>query len=116
MARRAHSAFRPTETAPLFAALGDATRLGILARLCHRGPLSIAELTRDTGVTRQAISKHLRALERAGLARGLRVGRTHVFRIEPRRLGEMRQYLDQISARWDAALERLRLFVESERH
>ena len=115
MVRRAH-AFRPLETAPLFAALGDPTRLGILARLCHRGPLSIAELTQDTEITRQAISKHLRALERAGLARGLRIGRTRVFRLEPRRLVEMRQYLDQISGQWDAALERLRLFVEAERH
>jgi len=98
--------------APLFAALGDATRLRLVSRLCRDGPLSITKLTASSDVTRQAISKHLRVMAEAGLVRGARHGRESVWQLEPRRLDEARRYLELISEGWDAALGRLRKFVE----
>src|ERR1700688_788599 len=98
--------------APLFAALGDATRLRLVSRLCRDGPLSITKLTASSDVTRQAISKHLRMMAEAGLVRGARHGRESVWQLEPRRLAEARRYLELISEGWDAALSRLRKLVE----
>jgi DNA-binding transcriptional ArsR family regulator len=98
--------------APVFAALGDATRLHIVARLCDGGPQSIVRLTEGADVSRQAITKHLHALEEAGLVRGDRAGRERVWTLQPKRLEDVRQYLDDISAQWDAALARLRRYVE----
>ena len=106
------AARRIPEVVPLFAALGDATRLGLLRRLSAEGPLSITRLSDGTGVTRQAITRHLDALGRAGLVRDTRRGRERVFELEPRRLEKARRYLDQIAAQWDAAADRLRAFVE----
>jgi len=100
--------------APMFAALGDETRLHLIARLCTRGPQSIVRLTDGARVSRQAVSKHLRALADAGLVRSTREGRERIWEIRPRRLGEARQYLQQISDRWDQAIARLRALVESE--
>ncbi|HTQ43162.1 MAG TPA: metalloregulator ArsR/SmtB family transcription factor [Polyangiaceae bacterium] len=112
---RASSAARTLrETAPVFAALGDETRLRLVARLCDDGPQSIAKLTERSDVTRQAVTKHLRVLEDAGVVRGSREGRESVWEIEPRRLEAARRSLDLISARWDSAIERLRLVVERE--
>jgi DNA-binding transcriptional ArsR family regulator len=104
---------RLTDAAPVFAALGDARRLGLVARLCDSGPLSITRLSAGTGVTRQAITKHLEALADAGLVRDSRHGRERVWEIEPRRLERARRCLDQISEQWDAALGRLKAYVES---
>lgn len=101
-------------SAPVFAALGDEQRLRLVARLCHDGPLSIARLTEGTKVTRQAVTKHLRVLEAAGLARGSRTGRETVWTLEPRPLRKAREHLAAISQQWDDALERLRAFVEDE--
>jgi DNA-binding transcriptional ArsR family regulator len=98
--------------APIFAALGDRTRLQIVGRLCGEGPLSIARLTEGGKVSRQAVTKHLRALERAGLARSSRIGRERLWELKARRLAEARRYLDEISAGWDAAIDRLRAHVE----
>ena len=98
--------------AHLFAALGDEVRLRIVVRLCHDGPTSITGLTEGSSVTRQAVTKHLRVMEKAGLVRCTRRGRESVWRLEQRRLEEARRYLDTISAQWDNALERLRKFVE----
>jgi DNA-binding transcriptional ArsR family regulator len=109
---RAHSASRLAKAAPLFAALGDETRLRIVARLCNSGPESIAHLTEGASVSRQAITKHLRALEQSGLARSSRNGRERIWELRTKRLSEARQYLDQISQQWDAAIDRLRAFVE----
>lgn len=103
------------EAAPVFAALGDATRLRLVARLSHGGPLSIARLTEGAAVSRQAITKHLHALEDAGLVRSDRAGRERLWKLQPKRLTEVRGYLEQISARWDAALMRLRRLVETEK-
>jgi DNA-binding transcriptional ArsR family regulator len=99
-------------SAPVFAALGDETRLRLVARLCDHGPLSIARLTTGSNVTRQAITKHLHVLADAGLVRGTRDGRESVWELEPRRLEEARRYLDLVSKKWDEALGRLKAFVE----
>ena len=99
-------------SAPLFAALGDDIRLRIVARLCSDGPMSITRLTSGSRVTRQAISKHLRVLESAGVVRSTRRGRESLWQLERRRISEARRYLDTISSQWDEALERLRALVE----
>jgi len=98
--------------APLFAALGDETRLAMVARLSATAPLSIAQLTEGTAVTRQAVTKHLKVLAEAGIVRHARRGRERLWRLEGARLEEGRQYLDLISKRWDEALARLKTFVE----
>src|SRR5450432_696296 len=83
--------------APVFAALGDETRLSLLARLCERAPCSIAKLTEGSPITRQAITKHLRVLEGAGLVRGEMAGRECLFEVEPKPLAEVRDYLELVS-------------------
>ncbi len=100
-------------SAAVFAALGDETRLRLVARLSDGQAISISRLTVGSHVTRQAISKHLRVMEEAGLVRGARQGRESVWQLEKSRLEEARRYLDEISKQWDAALNRLRAFVES---
>ena len=103
-----------TASAPVFAALGDPTRLRLVARLCTGGPASIAGLTTSVDVTRQAVTKHLHVLEGVGLVRGSKVGREQVWEIDQQQLAEARRCLDAISSSWDAAIERLRLAVETE--
>src|SRR5262245_56908727 len=98
--------------APVFAALGDETRLRLVARLSTGGTASIAQLTAESGVTRQAVTKHLHVLAGAGLVRGARRGRESRWQLEPQRLEEARRSLELISPRWDEALLRLRAFVE----
>jgi DNA-binding transcriptional ArsR family regulator len=114
MSRSRVAALKVTEAVPVFAALGDATRLGLLGRLSVEGPLSITRLSEGTGVTRQAITRHLHALGRAGLVRDARRGRERVFALDLKRLEKARQYLDQVAAEWDAAAARLKAFVEEE--
>src|SRR6184192_1759914 len=99
--------------APLFAALGDATRLRLLGRLSAGGPLSITRLSEGTGVTRQAITRHLYALGDAGLVRNARRGRERVWALDLKRLEKAKQCLDHIAAQWDAAADRLKAFVEN---
>jgi DNA-binding transcriptional ArsR family regulator len=99
-------------SAPLFAALGDETRLRLVSRLCDDGPMSITRLTAGSDVTRQAVTKHLQVLEEAGLVSGTRHGRESVWHLEPRRVEEARRYLDLISQQWDEALGRLKKLVE----
>src|SRR5262245_9976293 len=100
------------ESATVFFALGDETRLGLVSRLCDTGPTSIAKLTESFDMTRQAITKHLRVMEHAGLVRRTQQGRESIWRLEPDRLAEARQHLESISAQWDGALVRLKRFVE----
>ena len=99
--------------APIFAALGDETRLGIVTRLCAEGPLSIARLTVGGGVTRQAVTKHLHVLAQAGLAHSAPLGRERIWELEPRPMLTARECLSRISAQWDEALARLQRLVES---
>jgi DNA-binding transcriptional ArsR family regulator len=103
-------------SAPIFAALGDKTRLELVARLCSGGPLSIARLTAGADITRQAITKHLNILAEAGLVHDIRVGRERLWEVETRQLEAARRCLERISSQWDDALARLKLAVEGEEH
>src|SRR4051812_16621408 len=98
--------------APVFAALGDVTRLSLVNALSRGERRSIAELTEGTALTRQAVTKHLRVLEEAQLVRSVRAGRESLYELDPAPLHEVSRYADEVSARWDAALLRLKAFVE----
>jgi DNA-binding transcriptional ArsR family regulator len=98
--------------APVFAALGDETRLRLVARLCKGQPHSISQLTEGSKLTRQAITKHLRVLEGAGIVHGARAGRESRFEFNPKPIDEIKEYLDFVSQQWDQALARLKSFVE----
>jgi DNA-binding transcriptional ArsR family regulator len=100
--------------AAVFAALGDETRLSLLAKLCDGRRYSIAELTEGTKLTRQAVTKHLRVLERVRIVHGTRHGRESLFTFDPRPVIEMKEYLEMVSKQWDAALARLKIFVEGD--
>lgn len=119
MSRRSRSTVaakrRPSERknpALVFAALGDATRLALVAKLCGRHPYSISQLTRGSKLTRQAVTKHLRVLESAGIVHSVRTGRESRFKFDPRPMEGVKQYLDFVSEQWDQALSRLKAFVE----
>ncbi len=113
LARRAKARTHTLEgAAPVFAALGDETRLRLMARLGTEGPLSIARLTTGTAVTRQAVTKHLHVLAGAGLARGTRRGRERLWELEREPLQEARRRLELVSRQWDQALARLKASVE----
>lgn len=103
-----------TVSAPIFAALGDPVRLGLVSRLCREGPLVTVQLQEKTNVSRQAVTKHLRLLEDSGIVKSERVSRDRLWRVDVRQLKRVQFYLEQISAEWDAALERLRSFVEKQ--
>jgi DNA-binding transcriptional ArsR family regulator len=98
--------------APIFAALGDQTRLALVAKLCAGPARSISELAGDFALTRQAITKHLRVLEHAGIVHSRRRGRESRFHFDPRPIDQVRQYLDLVSEHWDQALLRLKSLVE----
>ena len=102
------------EAAPVFAALGDETRLRLITRLGEGRPLSITALADDQPMSRQAVTKHLRVLETAGLVRSARAGREQHWELEAQRLDEAKGWLETLSKRWDEGLERLRAFVEAE--
>jgi DNA-binding transcriptional ArsR family regulator len=99
--------------APVFAALGDRTRLRLLRKLSLGPPQSITGLAADFKVTRQALTKHLRVLENAGLVAGGRRGREMRFNFVPGRIAEAAKYLELVSDQWEQALNRLKSFVES---
>lgn len=99
-------------SAPIFAALGDETRLRIIAVLCAGGRLSIAQLTSGTDITRQAVTKHLHVLARAGMVHHVKVGRERRWEFEPTRLLEARRALDLIGQQWEQVLNRLKRAVE----
>jgi len=118
--RRKHTRRRPPRprrltggTARVFAALGDDTRLALLARLGPGSRLSITELTEGSAFTRQAITKHLGVLHAAGLVRRLRRGRETIFEPGPQPLDEARRALERISQQWEQALQRLKKFVDA---
>jgi DNA-binding transcriptional ArsR family regulator len=98
--------------APVFAALGDETRLSLVAKLSVGQPCSISQLTGGSRLTRQAITKHLRVLEGAGIVHGVRAGREKLFAFDPQPMEEIRQYLALVSEQWDQALARLKSLVE----
>jgi DNA-binding transcriptional ArsR family regulator len=100
-------------SAPIFAALGDETRLRLIATLSDGGAKSIAQLTSGTMITRQAVTKHLEVLSEAGLVRGAKAGRERLWEFEPARLVKARRSLDLIAEQWDHALNRLKSMLES---
>jgi DNA-binding transcriptional ArsR family regulator len=114
MSHKHHSrqASRRQARAPVFAALGDETRLALVAKLSGGRPASISELTRESRLTRQAVTKHLRVLERVGMVRCVRAGRESRFEFDPHPIAGMKEFLDSISQQWDQALLRLKSFVE----
>jgi len=109
---RSGVAIRLRGPAPVFAALGDETRLALVARLSGGEPRSISQLTRGSRLTRQAITKHLRVLESAELVRSVRAGRESRFELNPEPIKEIKRYLDRVSELWDRKLARLKSFVE----
>jgi len=96
----------------VFSALGDRTRLFVVGKLVAGGALSATALSDGAKVSRQAIAKHLRVLEGAGLATHEKRGREVLYSLEARRLEQARAFLDGVSAGWDRAIERLRRMVE----
>jgi DNA-binding transcriptional ArsR family regulator len=112
MSRRSSAALRVEQAAPIFAALGDETRLALVGRLGTSGPLSITRLTEGSQVTRQAVTKHLQVLADAGLVRDEWHGRERLWVFEAARLAEARRCLDVNSSQWDDALSRLKDLVE----
>jgi DNA-binding transcriptional ArsR family regulator len=113
MSTALHSAAaRLKARASVFAALGDETRLSVLAKLTNGEPQSISRLTAGTQLTRQAVRKHLGVLEGAGIVRFVRVGRENRFELRTKPIEDLRNYLDQVSRQWDGALSRLRGLVE----
>jgi len=111
MSPRSHSVLIRRQ-APVFAALGDETRLVLVAKLCAGQARSISKLTEGSRLTRQAVTKHLRVLQHAGIVHSERAGRENLFELDPTPLGEVRKYLDFVSRQWDLALARLKALVE----
>jgi DNA-binding transcriptional ArsR family regulator len=109
---RSNAAF--AGAAPVFAALGDATRLRLVGRLARGEPLSITRLSQGSAITRQAVTKHLHVLAAAGLVESSRLGREQLWALNPRQLAEARRALDLIGAQWESALARLKAALEAE--
>jgi DNA-binding transcriptional ArsR family regulator len=100
------------DRASVFAALGDETRLSLVGTLSQGPPQSISRLAAGSTLTRQAVTKHLRVLEGAGVVHSIRVGRESLFAFRPEPLRELQTYLERVSGQWDDALARLKSFVE----
>ena len=98
----------------VFAALGDETRLSLVGKVAGAPPQSISKLCEGSSLTRQAITKHLRVLEGAGIVCGVRAGRESQFAFQPEPFKELSAYLEQVSSQWDDALTRLKSFVEKD--
>jgi DNA-binding transcriptional ArsR family regulator len=101
------------ERASVFAALGDETRLSLIVKLSNGPPQSISRLAEGSTLTRQAITKHLRVLEGAGVVHSVRVGRESMFEFRPKPLKELQSYLERVSNQWEHALARLKSFIEN---
>ncbi len=106
------SAARRRHHAIVCAALGDETRLSLVTALSGGAPRSIAQLTGGSRLTRQAITKHLRVLENAGLVRSARSGRESLYQFDPEPVNELTQYLTRVAQQWEEALGRLKTLVE----
>jgi DNA-binding transcriptional ArsR family regulator len=112
MSNKRHSQFALKTPPSFFPALGDETRLSVLAKLGNGQRQSISRLTAGTKLSRQAVTKHLRVLANVGVVRSVRRGRESLFELEPQPIEEVRDYLDQVSRQWDDALARLKSHVE----
>jgi DNA-binding transcriptional ArsR family regulator len=103
---------KPKARARVFAALGDKTRLALVAKLCSGEPCSITQLSEESKLTRQAITKHLGVLEKAGIVRSSHAGRERLFEFDPEPLEGLKEYLNSVSKQWDQTLSRLKSYVE----
>ncbi len=112
MSRGTRRTARRRNYAPIFAALGDETRLSLVTKLSTGEPHSIARLTEGTHLTRQAVTKHLNVLKDARIVRSARAGRERLYELDPTAIREAGEYMDLVSARWDQALARLKVLVE----
>src|SRR6185295_18512077 len=101
--RRSVAAKLP-DYAPVFAALGDQTRLSLVTKLAGGQPKSISQLTEGSSLTRQAVTKHLRVLEDVGLVHSTPSGRENLFELDTRPFKDINEYLDFVSGQWDQAL------------
>ncbi|MFZ6873166.1 ArsR/SmtB family transcription factor [Undibacterium sp. Di27W] len=99
--------------ANVFAALGDPVRLKLVAALCVGGAFSIAQLTANTDISRQGVTKHLQVLAQAGVVRDIKLGRERLWQLEPGQIAEARRTLDIIGQQWEVALGSLKAFVET---
>jgi DNA-binding transcriptional ArsR family regulator len=99
--------------AGVFAALGDPVRLKLVAVLCAGGAFSIAQLTANTDISRQGVTKHLQVLANAGVVRDVKLGRERLWQLDPGQIEEARRTLEAIGKEWELALSRLKIFVES---
>lgn len=99
--------------ASIFAALGDPTRLKLVAVLCAGGAFSIAQLTASTDISRQGVTKHLQVLAHAGVVLDIKQGRERLWQLEPKQIDAARQTLEMIGKEWEDALGRLKAFAES---
>jgi DNA-binding transcriptional ArsR family regulator len=102
----------PEDIAAIFAALGDRTRLRLVAVLCAGSAFSIAQLTANTHITRQAVTKHLQVLAQAGVVRDVKIGRERLWQLDPAQLEEAGKTLEVIGKQWEAALGKLKAFAE----
>ena len=100
------------DPAELFGALGDPRRLAIVERLADGKARAIRDLGEGAGVTRQALTKHLKVLEHAGVLRSERVGREVRYAIEQRELARAEAFLAHVRRQWSDALVRLKEHVE----
>lgn len=102
-----------TALASVFAALGDPTRLRLVIVLCAGGAFSIAQLTANTDISRQAVTKHLRVLADAGVIRDVKAGRERLWQLDPAQIDEAKRSLDVIGRQWEVALGKLKAFAEA---
>lgn len=103
----------PSQLAQVFFALGDSTRLRLVAMLCAGGAFSITQLTAGTDISRQAVTKHLQVLADAGLVKDLKIGRERLWQFDPTQLEEARRTLEVIGRQWETALAKLKAFAEA---
>ena len=99
------------DKAAIFAALGDPTRLALVETLSDGHGRSISELASGAGMSRQAVTKHLKVLEKAGLVANDRIGRESRFAFDPSKLNDLANYLQSVSRHWDEAISRLKTFL-----
>ena len=103
-----------TSAAPVFAALGDETRLSLISQLGDGQPRSIVQLAGSTDLTRQGVTKHLQVLEQAGIVTSKRTGRENRYALRPDAILEAKGYLARVARQWDEALLRLKGYLEDE--
>lgn len=101
------------DLAQLFAALGEPTRLSVVDRLRDGSERSIATIARGLPISRQALTKHLKVLDAAGIANSRRLGRETVYRIDPAGLIAAERWIADVSSQWDGAIDRLKKHLEN---